>query len=111
MSARVEGEIMIEKLPHDPEAAHAMLMLKSNEHTKGLEEVREENRKQNEKLNEISSKLDRVDKNTEGIVEVVHFSRKLCWLLKLLGKVICWVSAVAGAVAGLYQLYLIYGVN
>ena len=101
----------LKDLPHDPDVAHALIRQKLNEHTEAINEVREENRKQNEKLNEISSKLDRVDKNTEGIVEVVHFSRKLCWLLKLLGKVICWVSAVAGAVAGLYQLYLIYGVS
>ena len=101
----------ITKLPSDPKAAHATLVLKSNEHTKAINEVIEENRKQNEKLAKIDAKLDRVEKNTEGIVEVVHFSRKLCRLLKLLGKVICWVSAVAGAVAGLYQLYLIYGVN
>lgn len=92
---------MIEKLPHDPEAAHAMLMLKSNEHTKGLEEVREENRKQNEKLAEISCKLDRVDKNTEGIIEIVHFSRKLCKLIKLIGG----LAAAISAIVGLWQIY------
>ncbi|MCZ4064121.1 hypothetical protein NB636_01145 [Oxalobacter aliiformigenes] len=100
---------MIEKLPHDPEAAHALLLQKVNEHTKGLEEVREENRRQNEKLAEISTKLDRVDRNTEGIVEVVHFSRNLCRLFKIIGKVVCWGAGVAGALAGLCQLYITYG--
>lgn len=98
-----------DELPHDPDAAHALIRQKLNEHTEAINHVREENIRQNEKLEAIDEKLDRVDKNTEGVVEVVHFSRKLCQLLKLIGKIICWAAGIAGALTGIIQFVNIYG--
>lgn len=95
---------MLTNLPHDPEAAHAVLMTKVNEHTRKLEEVCSENVKQNQELQKISGKLDKVDRHTAGIVEVVHFTRNLCRMTKLTGKFIIWASGVAGGLYGLWQL-------
>lgn len=95
---------MLTNLPHDPEAAHALIRQKLNEHTDALREVREENIKQNQELQKISGKLDRVDRHTAGIVEVVHFTRNLCRITKLAGKFIIWFSGVAGGLYGLWKL-------
>lgn len=95
---------MLNNLPHDPQAAHALIKQKLNEHTEALREVKEENIKQNEKLKEIGDKIDGVKRNTAGIIEVVHFTRNLCRITKLAGKFIIWFSGVAGALYGLWQL-------
>ena len=95
---------MLNTLPNEPEAAHAVLMTKVNEHTRKLEEVCSENIKQNAELTKISTKLDKVARNTSGIVEVVHFTRNLCRITKLAGKFIIWFSGVAGGLYGLWQI-------
>lgn len=95
---------MLNNLPHNPEAAHALIKQKLNEHTEALREVKEENVKQNQELGKISDKLDKVDRHTSGIVEVVLFTRHLCRVTKLAGKFIIWFSGVAGALYGLWQL-------
>lgn len=95
---------MLNNLPHDPESAHALIKQKLNEHTEALREVKEENIKQNQELTKISGKLDRVDRHTAGIVEVVLFTRHLCRITKLAGKLIIWFSGVAGGLYGLWQL-------
>lgn len=97
-----------DELPHDPEAAHAVIKQKLNEHTDAIREIRDENVKQNVKLDRIEKQVQDVKRNTTGVVTVVHFVDKLCRIVKLTGKLICWLAGVAGAVAGLYQLYIMY---
>ena len=95
---------MINNLPPDPQVANAIIKQKLNEHTETLREVKEENAKQNQELVKISDKLDKVDKHTAGIVEVVHFTRDLCRITKLGGKFIVWFSGVSCGLYGLWQL-------
>lgn len=97
-----------DELPHDPEAAHALVRQKLNEHTDAIREIRDENVKQNVKLDRIERQVQDVKRNTAGVVTVVHFVDKLCHMVKLTGKIIVWFAGVAGAAVALYQLYIMY---
>lgn len=104
MLAILERNPMLNTLPHEPEAAHALIQQKLNEHTEELREVRKENVKQNEKLKDIVDKLDTVKRQTGGILEVVNFTRNLCRLTKLVGKFVMWAGGVATGLGGLWKL-------
>lgn len=88
-------------LPKETESAHALIRQKLNEHTAAIKEIMEEDRRQNEQLIRMDEKLDRVCKNTEGVLEVVVFSRKICKLIKMLGGVAAAISAVIALVHAL----------
>ena len=90
-----------DELPHDPDAAHALIRQKLNEHTDAINEVRKENEEQNIKLDRIDQQLKDVKKDTAGIVEIVHVTRTLCRLIKIAG-------AIAGAIAAIVSLVAMY---
>ena len=55
-----------DELPHDPEAAHALIRQKLNEHTDELRAVMAENQKQNIELAQINRTLGDIEKNTKN---------------------------------------------
>ena len=84
--------------PHDPEAAHALIRQKLNEHTDAINEVRKENEEQNIKLDRIDQQLKDVKKDTAGIVEAVGFS-------KTLRKILIWVASIVGSLYTIWEAY------
>ncbi len=91
-----------DELPNDTIAAHALIRQKLNEHAEAIGEVRKENLEQNRKIDRLEAKIDDVKRDTAGIVEVVHFSRKFCRLLKWMGA----AAGAAGAIIGFWQAYM-----
>lgn len=68
--------------------------------------MREENRLQNEQLRKISEKLDKVNKNTEGLVEIFRASSGALKMFKWLGIVVGWVGMLATAIYAI--VYVIF---
>ena len=87
-----------DELPHDTEAAHALIRQKLNEHTDAINEVRKENEEQNIKLDRIDQQLKDVKKDTAGIVEAVGFS-------KTLRKILIWVASIVGSLYTIWEAY------
>ena len=90
-----------DELPHDPEAAHALIRQKLNEHTDELRAVMAENQKQNIELAQINRTLGDIEKNTKIIVQTDCFFRKFYKLVIVLGS----ISTALGAIIGLWHLY------
>lgn len=87
-----------DELPHDPEAAHALIRQKLNEHTEAIKDVQRENIAQNIKLDRIDQQLKDVKKDTAGIVEAVGFS-------KTLRKILIWVASIVGSLYTIWEVY------
>ena len=80
-----------DELPHDPEAAHALIRQKLNEHTDAINSLIETNRKQDEKL-------ERIENNTATLVEIFRAGNGVLKLLKWMGKFIVWLGGLASAI-------------
>ena len=93
--------ILKDELPHDPEAAHALIRQKLNEHTDELRAVMAENQKQNIELAQINRTLGDIEKNTKIIVQTDCFFRKFYKLVIVLGS----ISTALGGIIGLWHLY------
>lgn len=95
--------MMSEKdLPDDPHKAHGVLIRKINEHTEEmrrldekLDDVISENRTQNEKL-------DRIEKNTAGLIEAFVAGKGTIKVAKWVGGVLIFVCSVGTAVVSFW---------
>lgn len=100
---------MLQNLPHDPEAAHGVLMEKINDHTRKLETVREENIKQNARLDCIDRKVSRIEKsvaniekNTAGLVDMWKAGEGTAKVLRWVGTAAKWLAGIATAVTTIW---------
>ena len=87
-----------DELPHDPEAAHALIRQKLNEHTEAIKDVQRENIAQNIKLDRIDNQLRDVKKDTEGIVDAIQATRTL-------RKILVWLACIIGSGYTIWEVY------
>ena len=90
-------------LPDDPHKAHDVLIRKINEHTEKMHQLDEklddmiaENRTQNEKL-------DRIEKNTAGLVNAFEAGKGTVKVGKWIGGVLIFVCSVGTAVVSFWD--------
>lgn len=100
---------MLNTLPPDPEAAHGILMEKINDHTRKLDDVRQENIKQNERLDCIDRKVSRIEKsvaniekNTAGLVDMWQAGEGTVKVLRWFGKCAGWCGGIATAATAIW---------
>ena len=93
---------MIDRLPHDREEAHEALMEKINEHTEEIKQVKDENRRQNAKLDCIDQKVNRIDKNTAGLIEIFRAGGGTVKTAKWFGKLLVWIGSISSAVYAIW---------
>ena len=82
-------------LPPDPDAAHAVLLDRINQHEIAIDEIREANRKQDEKL-------EKIERNTSTLVEIFKAGRGTFKLAGWMGKLVVWFGSLAGAVYAIW---------
>lgn len=90
-------------LPDDPHKAHDVLIRKINEHTEKMHQLDEklddmiaENRTQNEKL-------DRIEKNTAGLVNAFEAGKGTVKVGKWIGGALIFVCSVGTAVVSFWD--------
>ncbi|EQM95094.1 hypothetical protein [Oxalobacter paraformigenes] len=85
----------LKDLPHEPEAAHALLKQKLNEHTAAINSLIAGNRKQDERL-------ERIEKNTATLVEIFRAGDGTLKTIKWFGKLLIWVGSLSSALYALW---------
>ena len=93
---------MLQNLPDKPEIAHALIQQKLNEHTEELRAVKKENEKQNQQLKKIEDKIDRVERNTDSLVNLFQAGEGTVKTFKWIGKLVVWIGGIAGAVTAIW---------
>lgn len=90
-------------LPDDPHKAHGVLIRKINEHTEKmhrldekLDDVISENRAQNEKL-------DRIEKNTAGLVNAFEAGKGTVKVGKWIGGLLIFLCSVGTAIVSFWD--------
>ena len=84
-----------DELPHDPEAAHALIRQKLNEHTDAINSLIETNRKQDERL-------ERIEKNTSMLVEIFRAGDGTLKTARWFGKLLVWIGSLSSAAYALW---------
>ena len=77
-------------LPREPEAVHAVLLERINQHERAIEEIREANRRQDEKL-------ERIDRNTSVLVDIFKAGRGTIKTVGWFGKLLIWIGSLSSA--------------
>lgn len=86
-----------EQLPHNPEAAHALIRQKLNEHTEAINKLIETNQRQDDTLA-------RIEKHTSTLVKIFDASDGAFTLFKWVGRFVMWVAGVITAVCTLWYV-------
>lgn len=86
-----------EQLPHNPEAAHALIRQKLNEHTEAINRLIETNRRQDDTLA-------RIEEHTSTLVKVFDASDGAFTLFKWVGRFVMWVAGGITAVCSLWYV-------
>ena len=84
-----------DELPHEPEAAHALIRQKLNEHTDAINSLIETNRKQDERL-------ERIEKNTSMLVEIFRAGDGTLKAARWFGKLLIWIGSLSSAAYALW---------
>ena len=89
-------------LPDDPEAVHAVLLERINQHEKAIYELRKANAELRQANKRQDEKLDRIETNTSVLIDIFKAGRGTFKTAGWIGKLLIWIGSLAGSIYALW---------